>query len=113
MGIVKGTVLAGLGLVGWFLEETFGYLGALIASGAGLNVPPEIAWMTACTAGVVLGDLLAILAGDDLNLSKKAGIIKGLAASLGGLLGLFFGEGYLLFVLSIWIPTVLLDLAGY
>ena len=113
MGIVKGTVLAGMGLAGWVLEETFGYLGAFIASSVGVDVPPEVAWMTACAAGIVIGDLLSVLVGDGVSLGRRAGIVKGLVASLGGLLGLFFAEGFVLFVASIWVPTVLLDLAGY
>ena len=111
--IVRGTVLAGMGIGGWMLEETFGYVGGWIASLIGAGVPVEIAWMLGCSAGIVLGDLLTALLGGDVTSGRVAGILKGIVASVGGVIGLLFGDGYLGFVLGIWVPTVLLDIAGY
>ena len=54
-----------------------------------------------------------MLAGNDVEVGRAAGIAKGLIASIGGLVGLTFGDGYLGFVLGIWVPTVISDLAGY
>ena len=44
---------------------------------------------------------------------RYAGIIKGLIAALGGLIGLLVGDGYAGFVLGIWVPTVVADFLGY
>lgn len=113
MGLFKGTMLAGMGIAGWLLEETFGYVGGLVTSTVGLTIPPEVAWMGTCAMAIVFGDLLTTLAGEDVSLGKKAGLVKGSMAAFGGLLGVIFAEGLLVFVASIWIPTVVLDYTGY
>lgn len=111
--LARGTVLAAFGIGGWLLEQSVGYLGGILASVTGAALPVEVAWMLACGLGIVIGDILAVLAGNDVEVGRAAGIAKGLIASIGGLIGLTFGDGYLGFVLGIWVPTVISDLAGY
>ena len=111
--LVRGTVLAGFGVGGWLLEQSVGYLAEGLAAVTSATLPPELAWMLACALGIVIGDLLSVLVGQDVSVGRVAGIIKGLIAALGGLIGLLVGDGYAGFVLGIWVPTVVADFLGY
>ena len=84
--LARGTVLAAFGIGGWLLEQSVGYLGGILASVTGAALPVEVAWMLACGLGIVIGDILAVLAGNDVEVGRAAGIAKGLIASIGGLI---------------------------
>lgn len=131
MGIRRGTVLGLTGIAGALLERQFGLVGAVLTDLVGLGpIPPVFGWILGCFVGVVAGDIVTAITGQDVALGRWAGIKKGFVASfvagLGyvlsstGLAGAFlaaslssvpgFGPESVLTIGSIWLGAVLGDL---
>ncbi|MFB6092515.1 MAG: hypothetical protein ABEK02_05845 [Haloquadratum sp.] len=89
MGIRRGTVLGLTGVAGALLEQQFGLVARVAGSALGVGaVPTAIGWILGCFVGVVAGDVVTAITGQDVNLGRWAGIKKGLFASTVAGLGL-------------------------
>lgn len=101
MGFVKGTKLALYAVVGALLARWF-ELGAAAAAEPALaplfsfppvdallnEYAPALDWSVGVFLGVVAGDVLTYLRGEDVDIGRTAGILKGAVASFAGLLAL-------------------------
>jgi len=118
MGIVRGTFLALMGIGGWLIERYISLISQFLIgvnSSVGfevITIPPSVHWGIGCMLGIVAGDIFTVLVGEDVSLGKWAGIWKGIIASSIGILSLYFSDGFLWFVASIWISTVIGDMIG-